>query len=292
MPPPPFDEVLKALLRPLWLDLHSSRSLDCAHSLAALVLESVIIANDHVEKKAYGLHAAGGTKTAWENLCRMLRVALVVAARNLAGLNDLSVRFISSSSSSSSLSSSANAATAAAQATAAAAGAAPAAGGSAVAQWTHAAHGTKGIFRILAEDTLSFAVSADHAAAHEQRCSGIVNKRSGATNVSPAPALDPSSASALQAWGTQSDRRWRDLIQLCEGDDAADAASASAYFPGSSPSRAQLSAAGPNSSSNGNNNGSSSNRPAAKKRRPLLLLFPHHVSCSDALAAYRVWALA
>lgn len=247
---PSFDETVRHVLRQVWRDVYCSPHLDTAHAFAAIVAETLCALTEQVEKKSYGLHSARVTMAAWENLCRMLRVAQVVQSRKL--ISRLTVEKLASSCS--------------------------------------AAAGSQGIFRALAEDTLSFSVAAEAAAQHEQRCRDILSKRELSSNVAPAP-LAGGGDGLLQAWGTVSDRRWRDVLALMETDDASAAADTS---PIPSPSPAATSPSFFKSSLSRNNSfGETYAAPKQlRKRRPLLLLFPRHVGQTAPLAAYRAWSLA
>lgn len=249
---PSFDEIVRHIFRPVWIDVRASSSLEIALSFSSVLSESLGDIDEYAGKKSYGLQHAIKSKLAWENLCRMLRVALLISARNLCtGItvrdlatsqrNELGMDFGPESRTSR--------------------------GSGRTDVEVAAKDGSSGIFKILAEDTLSFATQVEHALAHEQRCYETVYRTGSA--VAPSPSATGAD-NLLQAWGTRSDKRWRDLLALCENDDAADAVVV--------PSPKSSKTADP--------------PPKLRRRRPLLLLFPHHVAMAVPLASYRAFSLA
>ena len=110
-----------------------------------------------------------------------------------------------------------------------------------------------GMFRILAEDSLSFCaptLACAEAEEHERRCGASVSASGAAREGAKVP---------LQVWGETADTRWRDLLQVGE----AFAARGGGYV-GRGPQR----------------------------RRPLLALFPRHALRPHALGAHRGLSLA
>ena len=262
---PSFDEIVRHVLRPVWRDVYCSPYLDTAHAFAAIIAETLAALNEQVEKKSYGLHSTHLTIVAWDNLCRMLRVAQVVDSRRL--VSKLTVEKLSSSCT-----------------------------GPGQRAPRMAANGSHGIFKALAEDTLSFSMGSEAALQHEQKCLEITSKKALSSTVAPTPSMG---GETLQAWGTVSDRRWKDLLALMESDDLTITETApipilspkAAHSPSSfltiSPLRSPLARA---NSFTESTKGTAA--PKLRKRRPLLLLFPRHSGQIASLAAYRSWALA
>lgn len=209
-------------------------------TFCAFVLETLTIVNDQVERRTYGAHSVRGTIQAWENLARQTRLLLLLRSR--AGTALLP------SSSSSSSGSGNNGGTV---------------GGTDEVGYDpfltrrkteftvcNLSTGQISLHRLLAADTLGFAVRAEQALEHEDKCRDVYAKSmqsrrmqshmsmlgppgSSVGSVIPGTSPDTHSAAAggtvgktevLLAWGPVADKRWKDLLAVAVAEDAIQAA--------------------------------------------------------------------
>ena len=144
--------------------------------------------------------------------------------------------------------------------------------------------GAISMHRLLAADTLCFAVRADQALEHEDRCQEVFKRRSAMSSGPGGGAQDSaarSSSDVLLAWGKVADKRWRDLIAVAVAEDSLDVDGA-----GGVKSHAEE-----EEGSGDEGSPAKKKAPPMRRRRPLLLYFPQH-SHQRFLAAYRSIILA
>lgn len=151
-------------------------------------------------------------------------------------------------------------------------------------------NGRVSLHKLLAADTLSFALKADQAIEHEERCQEVFNRRTAALNNSSSGAgMDGEQqhkSDVLLAWGKVADKRWRNLIEVAIAEDTLEfemQSSTEVKTDGDDPSDEGSAAAAAVSMPK--------RKPPVKRRRPLLLYFPKH-SQQRFLGAYRGHILA
>jgi hypothetical protein len=138
--------------------------------------------------------------------------------------------------------------------------------------------GCVSLHRLLAADTLCFAIRADQAVEHEERCQEVFNRRS--AGVGGGEQGDSAARSdVLLAWGRVADKRWRDLIAVAVAEDAIEGGEGAA--------------AEKSKGSDDEEEGTPQKKraPPVRRRRPLLLYFPRH-SQQRFLGGYRALILA
>ena len=234
---PNFDTLVKAALEPTYEFLRDCAQLEVALALCAAVCETLDAVGVQVEKRSSRRSSLQSTHPHWRKLFRRLRVTVLLQSRSAGRLT---VRLLEH-------------------------GADPT-----------GQPGGVSIYRLLADDTLSFAMKADGALAHEARCLETIQKKIGVSatgSVSGEEGVKP-----LQAYGATADSRWAELLALVEADDVC------------------VGAAGESSSTKGSlgkREGVVTDAPATRlrRRRPLLLLFPQHIS-TESLCCHRAVILA
>lgn len=169
-----------------------------------MLLETLYTVNDQVERRTFGADNLKSTITAWENLVRQLRLLLFVKSR---AYHESPSRPISGSSFQQTVTSTLR----------------------------NLSEGVLSLHRILATDSLIFALHSDQAREHENQCLEVYKRRSLAADGSVVkPSADqphpegstsgkPTShhVEVLLAWGKVADKRWRDLITMVMNEDAA-----------------------------------------------------------------------
>jgi hypothetical protein len=141
--------------------------------------------------------------------------------------------------------------------------------------------GRVSLHRLLAADTLCFAVRADQAVEHEERCQEVFNRRSGGGS---SESTDSTARSdVLLAWGRVADKRWRDLIAVAVAEDAIEGGGDGCAVEKEKDKENE----------EGEEDGTPQKKRAApvRRRRPLLLYFPRH-SQQRFLGGYRALILA
>ena len=68
-------------MRPAWLYARQCSNLEAVLTFSAIVLETLAVVNDQVERRTYGAQSLRGCITAWESLIRQTRVVLLLASR-------------------------------------------------------------------------------------------------------------------------------------------------------------------------------------------------------------------
>jgi hypothetical protein len=285
---------LRHILRPAWLYAHQCSNLEAVLTFCAFVVETLNIVNDQVERRTYGAHSLKATILAWESLIRQAR--LVMLLRSRSGGKDVAPGSTVGSASA----------------------------GDDLVDARHrrefavrnVSTGSVSLHRLLATDTLGFAVRAEQALEHEEKCRDVYAKSSihrrpsqmsttGAVQAGSSPEATRSAMAAaaksevLLAWGAVADRRWRDLLAVAVAEDAIHAT-----LQGDVTAGATSTGAGSGVASAGTALSSSPSLSAAeqarraeeqkrtlKRRRPLLLYFPLH-SQAHLLGAYRSIILA
>lgn len=201
-------------------------------TFCALVLEALHVVHDQVERRTYGAQSLQGTIGAWENLVRQTRVVLLLRSRVGTGGTSTSAEVTSPAGSESG----------------------PAGTGARSAHQAeftvrNVSQGAVSLHRLLAADTLGFALRAEQALEHEDKCrevyarSSYHSRKVGSSHstvsvtggsVSAASSPDtyvvrspsgvPSSSHAkaevLLAWGAVADKRWKDLLAVAVAEDA------------------------------------------------------------------------
>jgi hypothetical protein len=194
-------------------------------TFAAFILETLNIVNDQVERRTYGKHTLRITIQAWEGLLRQTRLLLLLRSR--AGSTAVSTPHSTAVSD----------ATDPVQARKAT-------------EFTayNLSSGQISLHRMLAQDTLGFAVRAEQALEHEEKCRDVYAKsvqarrlQSQASSVGSGSttggsrdshhaahklqaAAAPGKSEVLLAWGPVADKRWRDLLAVAVAEDSIQAA--------------------------------------------------------------------
>lgn len=205
-------------------------------AFAAVVLETLAAVHEQVERRTYGAFGLSQSMVVWENLVRQTRVAILLASRASSDASPGQPAFTVE----------------------------------------RLGSGAVSLHRLLAADTLCFAVRADQAVEHEERCQEVFNRRNAAVS---GPELSDASAKSdvLLAWGKVADRRWRDLIAVAVAEDAVLDSEEAMPEAAAEPTEAGDDAAAA---------AAQRRRPPMRRRRPLLLYFPRH-SQTRFLGAYR-----
>lgn len=202
---PPF----RHILRPAWLYGHQCTNLEAVMTFAAFVLETLTIVNDQVERRTYGKHSVRGTIQAWEGILRQTRLVLLLRSR--AG--DASVR---SKPTSDGIFTDPVRVRRSTEFTIA-----------------NLSRGRISLHRLLAQDTLGFAVRAEQALEHEEKCREVYARSSqsrrlstqststdGQSTKTMSTAATATKSEVLLAWGQVADRRWKDLLAVAVAEDA------------------------------------------------------------------------
>jgi hypothetical protein len=213
------------ILRPAWVYGHQCCNLEAAMTFAAFVLETLNIVNDQVERRTYGKHTLRITIQAWEGLLRQTRLLLLLRSR--AGSAAVSTPHSAHSSETT-----------------------DPVRARRVTEFTayNLSSGQISLHRMLAQDTLGFAVRAEQALEHEEKCRDVYAKSvqarrmqsqassvgggstTGGSQESHHAAHKPQAAAAqgksevLLAWGPVADKRWRDLLAVAVAEDSIQAA--------------------------------------------------------------------
>ena len=199
-------------------------------AVVAVVCEALASVSEQISRRSYGAFSLQTTLTVWDNLRRQLRVILLITSRQdllcdvrcVASVYDLDI------------------------------------GHHTVIDLNKARYAS--IYRILAMDTLSFTIRADHAVDHESYCREEHNRnllRNGSEDY------------ILNSWGSGADGNWRDLF--------------SSISPSPSPSLASV-------EEGTDNKITVKSQMIALTRTPLLMVFPFHNQPSI-LGAYRALEL-
>eukprot|EP01031_Cornospumella_fuschlensis_P042484 gene42484-51901_t len=241
-----YDAAAEALLRgALWQCEHEA-CLEGVLAFAVSLLETLYTVNDQVERRTLGRENLRGCIARWERLVRQVRLVLFVRSR--------SVDTQSYSYGPSSASASANASSAA-----------PQPQPQPTLTLRSLQSGQLSIFRVLAADSLLFALRAEQAREHELQCLEVYRRRlDKERDRDRDKGLAAGKEDVLLAWGAVADKRWRDLISIAVNEDSS------------------------SSSSSSSSNGSSDKK---RRRKPLLLYFPHHNDV-DVLGSHRALLLA
>jgi hypothetical protein len=276
------------VLRPAWLYAHQCSNLEAVLTFCAFVVETLNIVNDQVERRTYGAHSLKGTILAWESLVRQARLVLLLRSRS--GGKDVAPGSTVSGTSA----------------------------GDDLVQSRHkrefavrnVSTGTVSLHRLLATDTLGFAVRAEQALEHEEKCRDVYAKSSihrrpsqmsttGAAAAGSSPESTRSAMAAavksevLLAWGAVADKRWRDLLAVAVAEDAIHAAlqGDSTGVASAAANTGTALASSPSLSAAEQARRAEEQKRTLKRRRPLLLYFPLH-SQAHLLGAYRSIILA
>ena len=185
--------------------------------------------------------------------------------------------------------------------------------------------GIVSVYRILAEDSLSYTLYADQCVEHEAKCGEIFQKKnvidssltSGSVGMNRSGVISGSGIfqAPLVAWGESANKRWKDLVSLVEVEDGILSAGGGMGEGGIVPGSRSMSGSGSGSGSGGSvnnsgilssssgsgsnvgNNHATATAAAAtgggkvKRRKPILLYFPLH-NQPVPLGAYRSLILA
>jgi hypothetical protein len=219
------------LFRSAWLQCRQETNLEAVLALSAALLETLYTVNDQVERRTYGADNLKHTIAAWENLAHQVRVLLFIKNR-IFDHSSHEARMSTVQTLS---------------------------------------NGELSIYRILAADTLVFALRSEQAREHEMQCLEVYRRRmqpketpTAADAAVHAGNSKPAQSEVLLAWGKVADKRWRDIITIAMNEDSLERQS------GSTPSeRSQQ----------------------RRRRKPLLLYFPDH-NHIDFLGAHRCTLLA
>jgi hypothetical protein len=196
------------------------------------VLETLQGVQEQVERRTYGAHSAGRAVGAWEALARQLRVLLVLRSRVPAACEGFtSLLPKPSSATTSTTATSFSASTYLAGGGGGGGGCGGGSGGSGrLLSYSVAAvdAGRISLLRLLAADTLGFAVRVEQAIDHEDRCreaaaaGGRAGGRAGGAGAgggAGGAGAGAGGGDALLAWGAAADRRWRDLVAVAVSED-------------------------------------------------------------------------
>ena len=253
-------------------------------TFAAFVLETLHIVNDQVERRTYGVHSLKGTIASWENLARQTRLVLLLRSRT--GASDSAGGTVHD--------------------------------GSAIqrnslftVQSMSSSHVS--LHRLLAADTLGFAIRAEQALEHEEKCREVYarssyqrrlsshNSTTGSVAAGTSPDTQQQHRSALSsaatksevllAWGPVADKRWKDLLAVAVAEDAIQAALLGEVNPPTPCDSSRKSVSSNAAAAAEQARKAEDQKRTLKRRRPLLLYFPTH-SQAHLLGAYRSIILA
>lgn len=178
---------VRYLFRSVWLQCRCESNLEVILAFSAVLLETLYIVNDQVERRTYGSDNLKTTIQSWENLVRHVRVLLFIQNRIYDHKNyDIQSSTVGNLSA-----------------------------------------GKLSIFRILAKDTLVFAPRAEQAREHENQCLEVYKRRimeeaavaATADTSTPVASSKQAQSDVLLAWGKVADKRWRDLITIAMNED-------------------------------------------------------------------------
>lgn len=269
--------------------------------------------HDQVERRTYGSQSLKAIIVAWENLVRQTRVTLLLRSRVSGAASpsptDALLPAVVTSSAGSTMMHSAGAI-----------------------EFTvrNLSLGQVSLHRLLASDTLGFAVRAEQALEHEDKCREVYARSSyhnrklgsgpstvsvtGSVSVSGqvsagsspdsyivrspsgVPSSNPTKAEVLLAWGAVADKRWKDLLSVAVAEDAISATlrgdkDAAAASSGAPQAKASAHSTQPPLTAAEQAKRLEEQKGSVRRRRPLLLYFPLH-SQPHLLGAYRSIILA
>lgn len=198
------------LLLPVWLECRRCTQLEYVLSFASIIVETLSNVHEQIERRTYGADHLKKTIQSWEILIKQIRVVLFLKSRmyrdNIANASADQAQYNNTSIASLSIS---------------------------LYTVENMSEGKLSLGRILAMDTLEFALRADQAIEHEERCREVYHKRKASLLSAPggnAAAAEGDSNNAsksevLLAWGPVADRRWRDILSVAVMEDSLDASS-------------------------------------------------------------------
>lgn len=221
---PTVDQSVRYLFRSAWVQCRNETNLEFVLALSAVLLETLYTVNDQIERRTFGSENLKYTIASWENLIRQVRVLLFIKNR------------IYDHRTTEMLACTVN----------------------------NLSDGKLSLFRILAMDTLVFALRAEQAREHELQCLEVYKRRIQESTSADASSSTISAKAAqsdvLLAWGKVADKKWRDIITIAMNEDTM-------YRQGSQDGTQR------------------------RRRKPLLLYFPDH-NHLDIVGAYRSILLA